>query len=375
MPNHGTKTIKKYPIMKNFTRVLFLMLSLAPITKLCAKGSHSPVTESLRTNLYLLSDDNTTVLADGNLVQYNNAFSAGVDYMDVVKLNNINETFGIMRNGVLLAVERRPIIGIADTVFFNLTNTTARNYQFQFIATELNHPGLNGTLVDSYTGIQTPINLNGTTSVNFAVDNSTASQNPARFMVVFGSSSITPVHFTSVTALQQGHNTGVSWNVQNELNIKQYQVEKSTDGINFTRVATIKSTGGNKLSSKYDWEDAATVTGTYFYRICGVDIDGALTYSQVVKIKMGMANQSVTIFPNPVHDGTVGLEFSNMPQGNYVIRIISAGGQQIIKTSFNNTTGNVSQNISFNKSINKGVYQLEVIAPDNSTKVLKMLYY
>ena len=195
-------------------------------------------------------------------------------------------------------------------------------------------------------------------------------------MVVFGSSSITPVHFTSVTASQQkGHGMDVTWNVQNELNIKQYQVQKSSDGKTFTSIASVKSIGADKLSTKYDWEDASTIPGNYFYRICGVGTDAALTYSQVIKVKMGMINQSVVIFPNPVHSGVVSLQLNNMPQGNYVVKLISTAGQQIIKTSFNSPNGNISQNISFNKDINKGVYQLEVIAPDNSIKVLKMLYY
>src|ERR1700733_13742507 len=106
--------------MKNFTKLLLLALFLATANITLAKENHKPpATESLRTNLYLLGDVNSTVLADGNLVQYNNGYSAAVNFQDVVKFNNINETFGIMRDNVLLAIERRPIITIVDTLFFN----------------------------------------------------------------------------------------------------------------------------------------------------------------------------------------------------------------------------------------------------------------
>ena len=118
-------------------------------------------------------------------------------------------------------------------MFLNLTKTTQRNYQFQLTATSLNHPGLVGQLQDKYTGINTTLDLNGTTSVNFTIDANVASQDPNRFMVVFGPLSVAPVTFSSVKASQQNNNISVQWNVANEINIKEYDVQRSEDGNNF----------------------------------------------------------------------------------------------------------------------------------------------
>src|SRR5438128_1048236 len=86
-------------------------------------NAYRPVTinESISSSLYLLNANGSTVLADGNLVEFDNSFNAGVDFYDAMKFTNINENFGLLRDGVILAIERRPIIGQQDTLFFKLT--------------------------------------------------------------------------------------------------------------------------------------------------------------------------------------------------------------------------------------------------------------
>jgi hypothetical protein len=361
-----------------FTKVVILVCLLFSLNESFAKvNSGTPVTESIRTNLYLLNSDNSTLFADGDLTQYNNMYSAGIDQMDNMKFGNINETLGLLRDGVVLSVERRPIIVTADTLFFNLTKTTQRSYQFQFITALMNHPGLFGTLQDSYTGIYTPVDLNGTTTINFSIDSNSASQNPDRFMIVFGTASITPVHFSGISVTQQGHVEEVTWNVQDELNIKQYEVERSVDGSNFTNIGTVQATGNNTKNSsgKYTWADVTATNANYFYRICSVGTNGEQIFSQVVKVKTGMVVQSAAINPNPAHDGVIGLQLTNMPQGMYHVTLVNLAGEQITTASFNSSSENSKQNISFDKNTSKGIYHLEIIAPDNSRQVLRVLYY
>jgi hypothetical protein len=361
--------------MKTFTKNLSLLCLITLIASGWAKGNNIPASESFRTNLYVINSDNSLALADGTLAQYNNIYSAAVDFNDVIKLGNINETLSLLRDSVMLAIERRPIIGVTDTLFFNLRKTTQRAYQFQFTATALNHPGLSGMFKDSYTGINTPVNLNGTTSVNFSVDANPASQNPNRFMVVFGPASVTPVHFTSVTAVEEGQGAEVSWNVENELNIKEYEVERSTDGIDFKDLATLNADGQDNSSSKYSWEDASGITGNLFYRIKSVGTAGELIYSQIVNVEAGTVNRSLTVYPNPIYNGIVGLQFNNMPLGIYTIEITNLSGQQVAKEVVNNSGEGATQSILLNKNINKGIYQLEAIGPDNNKTFFKILNY
>ncbi|MEO7768932.1 MAG: hypothetical protein ABIS01_15990, partial [Ferruginibacter sp.] len=146
------------------------------------------------TNLLLLDTvDNSTIVADGNRADFSSAFSAAVDDDDNVKCTNVNETFGFLRNKIFLATERRPVISNKDTLFFKLTQSSKRNYQFQLTATGFNDPTLIAMLEDSYTGHPIPLDLNGTTRVNFLINQDAGSQLTSRFRVVFIRSSPLPV--------------------------------------------------------------------------------------------------------------------------------------------------------------------------------------
>ena len=331
-------------------------------------------TESFRSVLYLL-DDSTVTLADGNVVQYGKGFNPDIDYLDAPKLNNTNETFSLVRDAVKLAIERRPTIANNDTLFFNLSQTTQRNYQFQFIATSLNHPGLTGFLKDSYTGDSTILSLNGNTIVNFSIDANTASQATNRFMVVFertASAAPLPLTFTSIKATQQKNNSVViTWNVQNEINIQSYEVEKSTDGSTYHAIGTIAASGLNQ----YNLEDDSAAIGTTYYRVRSTGSDGSIQYSPIAKETIASVNPSIIIYPNPVQDAQVDVQFINMPAGVYSAKLLTLSGQMIATKTINHPGGNVTEIIPFSKTIAKGVYQLEIInRTDNSVETYQVQY-
>ena len=155
-------------------------------------GANTPLTgtESMRTNLYLLNiSNNTTILADGVLTEYNNLYHDKVTLEDAYKFTNINENLGITRYTSTLAVERRPIIASTDTIFFKLWKTTQRHYQFEFVPTNLFHPGMEAVLQDSYLGTATVLSLTSTTKVNFFVNSNAASASVNRFKIVYNTNS------------------------------------------------------------------------------------------------------------------------------------------------------------------------------------------
>jgi len=142
-------------------------------------------TASFRTNLFYLKADSSITLVDGDIAEFNNKYCACVDGNDALKLMNVNENLYLSRNDTALVIEARPLITSYDTLFQTLTNTSTRNYQFQFTATGMKN--LSCFLVDQYTHTASNIKLNGdTTAVNFSIDTSIVlSKNPQRFMVQF----------------------------------------------------------------------------------------------------------------------------------------------------------------------------------------------
>jgi len=335
------------------------------------------VVESFRANLFGYNTDGSISLSDGTLDLFGPQYSDTVNLLeDVLKLGNPDESLALLRDGYRLAIETRLPVVITDTIFYDMSRMEQRNYVLEFEAQNMAQPGLQGILVDNYLGTRTPVNLNGITNIPFTVDGNAASGDSTRFKVVFApvQGSPLPVTFTSVSAQQQGSVVNVKWSVVNQLNIKEYEVEKSTDGVSFGVVGTAAATGNSQSSVSYNWPDANAVAGTNYYRIISIGNDGTVSYSQTVQVEIGAGTPSITVYPNPVQDGVIGLQFSNMPAGKYNIRLLDAIGQVMIEQEITLAAGSSSQQIKFDPAMAKGVYHLEVTGPDNYVNTLKVIY-
>ena len=336
----------------------------------------SPVNSnnSLRSCLYYVNKDNSTQLADGNLVEFRDNFSNNVDLQDASKFSNINENFALLRNGNSIAMERRQPIVANDTLFFNLSRTTQRQYRFQFQPTGF-YPGLIAFIEDSYLKTKTEVNLFDSTTHDFSISRDIKSVAANRFKIVFSTVpvEVLPVTFTNIKAYQQAVDIAVEWSVENEINITKYAVEKSVDGINFNKINITAATTANG-SKNYKYVDINAVDGNNFYRILSYHLSGAVEYSRVLIVKIGKASASeISISPNPVNGSLIGLSFNNMKKGVYQLRIISALGQTVMTRRISLTQGNGMETINPGKKLIGGIYQLQITSPDKNITTIKMI--
>ncbi len=294
--------------------------------------------------------------------------------MDGIKQTNSSENLSIKTPGKLLVVERRHTITDKDTIFLNLTGVSVRKYRFEFLADELYHPGLTAFLLDNYLHSSTPLYVDGTTDVDFSVTSTAASSAANRFMIVFSQLSTLPVTFTSVKAYNKDKNINVQWTVDNEMNIKQYETEKSTDGNQFTNLSITAATANGGHSANYLVTDTHPVQGYNYYRIKSVDINGKTAYSGIVKVITATISSEITVYPNPVKNGIINLHFTNQPAGNYNIRLLNKSGQVIINREIHHVEGTGTENIQLEKHAPHGIYQLEVTKPEGTQININVIY-
>lgn len=316
--------------------------------------------ENISINLYLLNADNSIVLADGIKAEFKNNYSAAVNNQDALKFSNVNETFALARDGVALALERRPVIDAIDTLYLKLTRTTQRQYRFKINSNNLNDHGFFAVLKDNYLNTTTAISLYNETVVDFTVNADPASALANRFSVIFKPLTPLPVTFTQVRASQSGQQIAVDWNVANETNIRSYELEKSVDGVRFNRVSSQFATANNNGSAQYHWMDVQPFAGANFYRVKSIGINGTFQYSTVVKVNFGKGTPSVGIFPNPIQNNTIQLQMTNAWVGQYSVRLINSNGQTLHNSLITTTNGNATSAITIPQTLAKGVYQVEV---------------
>ena len=247
-------------------------------------------------------------------------------------------------------------------------------YRFGFDAANMDTEGLQGFLEDTYLHTRTAINMNGNTMVDFTVVNIPASYAANRFRIVFAPAVALPVTFTEIKAYRQAANINIDWKVENEINITNYTVEKSADGVHFSTLATIAATGNGGSSVSYQATDGHPVNGYNYYRIRSNDVDGKTQVTRVVKVLMGSGKQGINIYPNPITDGMIHLQFMNEPEGKYAIRLLNKLGQVILSRQITRMDGSSTELIKWDFNLAHGMYQLEITKPDGSVKNLNVMY-
>ncbi|MEO6733892.1 MAG: hypothetical protein ABIN01_21900 [Ferruginibacter sp.] len=328
---------------------------------------------TFRINLYHLNEINATVLLDGTLALFDNNFNKETDQQDALKLDNVKEMLALQRNATGLAIERRPVPAMDDTLFLQLTKTTRRSYRLGLepINVEAN---LQAFLEDSYTHKQVQLSTVSASVYDFEINTDQYSEEPGRFRIIFKriASKELPVNI-SVIAFTEGGNIAVEWKVDSDLNISRYEIERGRNAGDFVKVNSINTVNRNPGNAPYHWLDKNPLAGNNYYRIRYVDMNGDSHYSQPTLVTLEPFRTGVYVCPNPVEDNIISAEFKNMPAGAYSISLINSVGQVILNNEITHSAGSWEKNIQPTIKLRTGIYQLKVAAAGRQISTINVI--
>jgi len=331
-------------------------------------------TEILITNLYA-SVNNVYNLADGNMVLFDDAYSNAVDGADARKLTNWGENFGMIKENIKLAVEKRKIMRANDTIFYDMSNLRSIGYKLEIQASNLNHPGMVGFLEDVFLGTRTALSLTETTRYLFNVTSTAGSSAKNRFRAIFFSisSGALPVNFTSINTNRVQNKTVINWQVNNQLNIEGYQVQSSLNGIAFTTVGRVSAITNSTMVASYQWIDDVIATGTKYYRVLSIDIAGNNKYSPIVTINGNKNKKNFSVLSNPVKGNDMKIMFNQKEKGNYSIRVFNGDSKLIFLNTTLHTEGTSTYNFALPVNTVSGYYYVEIVDAKNTKEVLPIV--
>jgi len=81
-------------------------------------------------------------------------------------------------------------------------------------------------------------------------------------------------------------------------------------------------------------------------------------------VKIGKGSPAVSIYPNPVTNGTISLQLTDMPKGTYQLRLLNSAGQLVFTQQITHAGANGTQTITLVSGIAKGNYFLEMSGPE-----------
>lgn len=104
-----------------------------------------------------------------------------------------------------------------------------------------------------------------------------------------------PVTFQFFKAKKTGKSVLLSWKTQLEENVSHFELQRSNDGTRFSKLTNISA--GNYM---YQAIDVSGITGTTWYRLKIIDIDGENSFSNVIHVNNEEESSAIRLFPNPV---------------------------------------------------------------------------
>jgi hypothetical protein len=168
--------------------------------------------------------------------------------------------------------------------------------------------------------------------------------------------SILPVRFKSISAVYQQQVT-INWEVTNEVPLKNYIIEKSSDGITFTPAGVVEYHYSPNGDNAYTFTDIKNQsTGIIYYRVKFAPGDKPV-YSSVISVRIDEQNvQSATISPNPATSGTAQITFSNTKKQSLQLRLLSVSGAVIWQKLVQVNAGTNTIAVNNLTSIPNGLY-------------------
>ena len=183
---------------------------------------------------------------------------------------------------------------------------------------------------------------------------------------------ILPVTFLNFTGTLSDDNTALLlWQTATEINASYFNVQRSTDGTNFTDIGKVNAAGNTSGTENYQYTDnLAALIGQplhLYYRLQEVDKDGNSQFSKIVILGLN-GQAAVTIYPNPAKD------FLNINLGNnsgdVLIDVVDVNGSKVYvqqQTVQQNSTININTS-----NFATGVYFLQITV-NGSTQEQKFI--
>lgn len=213
-------------------------------------------------------------------------------------------------------------------------------------------------LQDKYLNTETVLNLNGVVTINFTINNSIPESKAAdRFRILFKSYSPLPVHNIQVSAAQVNeHIAKITWKVAGETDVLNYIVEKSADGKDFSAMEEVAASG----KQTYHMNDLQLQAGNNYYRVKATDKAGNIRYSNIAVLKTGKSAYNVfSVYPNPVRNGQINIQFLNVTKGTYQVMLYNNMGQVLLQQPVNHNGISASYLVPLGNLL-PGVYSMEI---------------
>lgn len=158
----------------------------------------------------------------------------------------------------------------------------------------------------------------------------------------------------------------LQWQTSMEENVKQFIIERSSDGNTYKAIGQVAAVGNSNTIQHYSFADQSPFTSTNnFYRLKMQDVDGNSKYSKILIIKFGgELTANMQLFPNPVKD-ILQVQIPAGLNGSISLQIIDMSGRIVRKNNIASDGNALSTSIDVS-NMQPGLYIIKAQAGNTS---------
>ena len=176
-----------------------------------------------------------------------------------------------------------------------------------------------------------------------------------------------PVILSDFSAIAHECSALLSWSTSKEQDIDRFEIEQSSDGIDFKNISTISAK--NNLAANSYSTLASQLTGTAYYRLLIKEKTGNTIFSKIMYVSTNCNNAKnyLIIFPNPFKTGDINIRLVSSYRGKASLIITTISGQQIIKRQLfiNNDISTIPLEV---QQLTPGTYYVQLV--DETGKII-----
>lgn len=165
-----------------------------------------------------------------------------------------------------------------------------------------------------------------------------------------------PVELLSFNAYPKDENVHIEWVTASEINNDYFEVQRSSDGINYETNEIVDGNGTSSQMHQYELTDFNPLPGLSYYRIRQVDFDGQNeTFNPVpVNFEKTAIEGLQIIRLNNTHN----IEYNDLYESNYKLIITDNLGRIVLMENIQSNSGHNSYPITL---YTRGVYHASII--------------
>jgi hypothetical protein len=145
------------------------------------------------------------------------------------------------------------------------------------------------------------------------------------------------VSMSNLSVLCNGNTATLLWNVYSEQDIQAYNIEASSNGLQWNKIAVVSSRG----SAPYQYKIQVPAGNYTLLRVAVENKNGSIEkYSNTVAAQCVRSNTGISIYPNPVHDRLY-ISNGNIPV-KLLLQLSDAAGKLVMQQSVSLTSNAVT---------------------------------